>query len=328
MSRYQDALARNELDETESLEQEPVEAEVSEGDDGGPANDPVRMYLKRLGDTPLLTREGEVAVGRKMAEGKRQVLLAVLSCHHSIVELLAIKDRLLSGKLRVRDVVSDSEIEQDDESDAETVESLLLQRLVAQLDGLGKRYADLQKKQRALRNASRPPSVKRKRELLLEVSRLRDQLVDDVAAMRFHPRLIDALSQKVKTMAQQAEQLRQSHQKIEDRAGMPASSIALLIADQGKKTEAQRRAQLRKLGLRAEELDELARQIKDIDAKMVQLERERRPALGRAHIMGCHQKTLQGGTSGFRLAARVFGETAAGLFQRHGSRTPWRLVRR
>ncbi|HMY56602.1 MAG TPA: sigma-70 family RNA polymerase sigma factor [Pseudomonadota bacterium] len=276
MSRYQDALARNELDETESLEQEPVEAEVSEGDDGGPANDPVRMYLKRLGDTPLLTREGEVAVGRKMAEGKRQVLLAVLSCHHSIVELLAIKDRLLSGKLRVRDVVSDSEIEQDDESDAETVESLLLQRLVAQLDGLGKRYADLQKKQRALRNASRPPSVKRKRELLLEVSRLRDQLVDDVAAMRFHPRLIDALSQKVKTMAQQAEQLRQSHQKIEDRAGMPASSIALLIADQGKKTEAQRRAQLRKLGLRAEELDELARQIKDIDAKMVQLERETR----------------------------------------------------
>ena len=276
MSRYQDALARNELDETESLEQEPVEAEVSEGDDGGPANDPVRMYLKRLGDTPLLTREGEVAVGRKMAEGKRQVLLAVLSCHHSIVELLAIKDRLLSGKLRVRDVVSDSEIEQDDESDAETVESLLLQRLVAQLDGLGKRYADLQKKQRALRNASRPPSVKRKRELLLEVSRLRDQLVDDVAAMRFHPRLIDALSQKVKTLAQQAEQLRQSHQKIEDRAGMPASSIALLIADQGKKTEAQRRAQLRKLGLRAEELDELARQIKDIDAKMVQLERETR----------------------------------------------------
>ena len=64
-----------------------------------------------------------------------------------------------------------------------------------------------------VRNASRPPFRKRKRELLLKCLCLRDQLVDDVAAMRFHPRLMDALSQKVKTMAQQAEQLRQSHQK-------------------------------------------------------------------------------------------------------------------
>ena len=63
MSRYQDALARNDLDETESVEQETPEAEPVHEEEGGPSNDPVRMYLKRLGDVPLLTREGEVAVG-------------------------------------------------------------------------------------------------------------------------------------------------------------------------------------------------------------------------------------------------------------------------
>ncbi len=276
MSRYQDALARNELEDTESVEKESIDTELAADDDGGPANDPVRMYLKRLGDTPLLTREGEVAVGRRMAEGKRQVLLAVLSCHHSLVELLAIKERLLSGKLRVRDVVSDSEIEQDDDSDAETVESLLLQRLVAQLDGLAARYAELQKKQRTLRNTKRPPSVKRQRELQLEVLRLRDQLVDDVAAMRFHPRLIDALSLKVKTMAGQAEQLRKSMKQVEERAGMPAASLGTFVAEFGKKTETQKRNVLRKLGLRADELTDLQRQVKELETKISQLERETR----------------------------------------------------
>lgn len=276
MSRYQDALARNELEDTESVEQESADTELASEDDGGQANDPVRMYLKRLGDTPLLTREGEVAVGRRMAEGKRQVLLAVLSCHHSIVELLAIKERLLSGKLRVRDVVSDSEIEQDDEADAETVESLLLQRLVAQLDGLSARYTELQKKHRTLRNAKRPPSVKRQRELQLDVLRLRDQLVDDVAAMRFHPRLIDALSLKVKTMANQAELLRQSMKQVEERAGMPVSSLGAFVAEFGKKTETQRRNVLRKLGLRAEELIDLQREVKELETKIAQMERETR----------------------------------------------------
>ena len=86
----------------ESLEQEPVEAEVSEGDDGGPANDPVRMYLKRLGDTPFDTRgrgrRGSQNGGRKTPGFAGCPGLAITA----LVELLAIKDRLLSGKLRVR----------------------------------------------------------------------------------------------------------------------------------------------------------------------------------------------------------------------------------
>lgn len=171
MNRYPEALSQNDSPEAENLDQEPVEAveaiesEPVEEEDEGPANDPVRMYLKRLGDTPLLTREGEVAVGKRMAEGKRLVLEAVLACHPSIAEVLALRDRLLAGKLRVRDVVSDSEAEQEGEADAETVESLLLQRLLAQLEALGPRYADLQRKQKAWRNPRRPLSEKKQREL-------------------------------------------------------------------------------------------------------------------------------------------------------------------
>ena len=53
MSRYQDALARNDLDETESVEQETPEAEPVHEEEGGPSNDPVRMYLKSQADVCL-----------------------------------------------------------------------------------------------------------------------------------------------------------------------------------------------------------------------------------------------------------------------------------
>lgn len=275
MSRYQDALARNDLDETESVEQETPEAEPVHEEEGGPSNDPVRMYLKRLGDVPLLTREGEVAVGRRMADGKRQVLLAVLSSHQSIVELLALKERLLTGSLRVREIVSDSEVEQDEDPDSETTESLLLQRLVAQLDALAERYTEVQKRLRQLR-ARRPVSGKRQQELTVELQQLRNQLVDDVAAMRFHPRVLDALSVSVKVMAEHASRLQHHLTQIEQRAGMPVASLASIVEDLGKQTEAQRRTVFRKLGVRPEELIALKKEADEVHTEIAKLERESR----------------------------------------------------
>ena len=275
MSRYQDALARNDLDETESVEQETPEVEPVHEEEGGPSNDPVRMYLKRLGDVPLLTREGEVAVGRRMADGKRQVLLAVLSSHQSIVELLALKERLLTGSLRVREIVSDSEVEQDEDPDSETTESLLLQRLVAQLDALAERYTEVQKRLRQLR-ARRPVSGKRQQELTVELQQLRNQLVDDVAAMRFHPRVLDALSVSVKVMAEHASRLQHHLTQIEQRAGMPVASLASIVEDLGKQTEAQRRTVFRKLGVRPEELIALKKEADEVHTEIAKLERESR----------------------------------------------------
>jgi RNA polymerase primary sigma factor len=233
------------------------------------------MYLKRLGDVPLLTREGEVAVGRRMAEGKRQVLFAVLSSHQSIVELLAIKERLLTGKLRVRDFVSDADVDQDDDPDSDTTESMLLQRLISQLDELAGHYAEVQKALRQLRGRQ-APSAKRRQQQLTELQQLREQLVQDVMAMRFHPRMIEALSGKTKAMAEQAGQLDRNLKKVEERAGMPIASLGSIVRDLGKKTEAQRRAVFRKLGVRADELVLLKQEADAVQEEMAKLERESR----------------------------------------------------
>ncbi len=74
----------------------------------GKSNDPVRMYLRKMGSVSLLTREGEVEIAKRIEEGEKEVLQAVLSSPVAIREILELGERLKKGKLRVRDIIKDA----------------------------------------------------------------------------------------------------------------------------------------------------------------------------------------------------------------------------
>jgi RNA polymerase primary sigma factor len=121
---------------------------------------------------------------------------------------------------------------------------------------------------------------------------LREQLVNDVAAMRFHPRLIEALAARVKAMAEHAGQLDRTLRRIEERAGMPVDSLGTIVSNLGKQTESQKRALSRKLGLRADELVELQTQVDETRAEIAKLERESR--LGHAELVKLFEEISRG----------------------------------
>ncbi|CAN5903781.1 hypothetical protein BH11MYX2_BH11MYX2_25920 [soil metagenome] len=70
-------------------------------------SDPVRMYLRKMGSVSLLTREGEVEIAKRIEDGERKMLQAVLNSTVAVEELIAIGERLRHGKVRVKDVVKD-----------------------------------------------------------------------------------------------------------------------------------------------------------------------------------------------------------------------------
>jgi RNA polymerase primary sigma factor len=77
-------------------------------------NDPVRMYLREMGTVPLLTREGEVAIARRIERGEIRVLKALSRSRFVTRELLGMSDKLKSGGARLIDgvfSVSDEELE-------------------------------------------------------------------------------------------------------------------------------------------------------------------------------------------------------------------------
>src|SRR5215813_5039960 len=73
-------------------------------DAGSP--DSTRLYLNEIGNVPLLTREGEVLLAKRIENGGRQAQRAITRSPIAVAELLKIGDELAAGALSLRDVVT------------------------------------------------------------------------------------------------------------------------------------------------------------------------------------------------------------------------------
>jgi RNA polymerase primary sigma factor len=81
------------------------------------STDPVRMYLREMGAVPLLDRDGEVHIARKIENGEMDVLFALVEVPVAIEELVQVGEDLKIGRIKLKDVVKT--IEEDDPSEDE-----------------------------------------------------------------------------------------------------------------------------------------------------------------------------------------------------------------
>ncbi|HEV8484224.1 MAG TPA: RNA polymerase sigma factor RpoD [Blastocatellia bacterium] len=72
-------------------------------------NDPVRLYLREMAVVPLLTRDGEVSIARRIERGRRRAIKAISRCPVCLEDLIQIGERLRRGELHIREVVTFSE---------------------------------------------------------------------------------------------------------------------------------------------------------------------------------------------------------------------------
>jgi RNA polymerase primary sigma factor len=68
-------------------------------------DDPVRMYLREMGRVPLLTRQGEVNLARRMEDGRIAIVEATLRSRHALGELRQTANQLLAESVHVDEVV-------------------------------------------------------------------------------------------------------------------------------------------------------------------------------------------------------------------------------
>src|SRR6476661_9224322 len=66
-------------------------------------NDPVRLYLREMGVVPLLTREGEVAIAKRIERGQIKTQKAIARSPIAVRELIKIGEDLEAGRINIRD---------------------------------------------------------------------------------------------------------------------------------------------------------------------------------------------------------------------------------
>jgi RNA polymerase primary sigma factor len=160
------------------------------------SNDPVRMYLRKMGSVSLLTREGEVEIAKRIEQGEHMVLSAILNSPVAVREIIDLGDKLRKHKIRVKDIIRDAE-DDNAEFDEEEADRRIL-RLIDKVKHLEKVATDL-------KESLETCAASRKKGIEAEVDANRQKMVETLEEMRLNKKTIDKVVAKLRGLIQKIE---------------------------------------------------------------------------------------------------------------------------
>jgi RNA polymerase primary sigma factor len=176
-------------------------------------NDPVRMYLREMGTVPLLTREGEVEIAKRIERGQLRVLKAISRSPIVIREVVALGEDLKRGVRNIKEVVIF-----DEEEITEEVLQTRVKATVARVDALLKHQKKAQALLEKLETINPKAKAKEYRKTRWLMGRERVQVSRIVRELKYtnaeRKRLLDKVNKTVdsmRTLERQIKSLEQKH---------------------------------------------------------------------------------------------------------------------
>jgi RNA polymerase primary sigma factor len=183
-------------DDEESLDED-IELDLSAGA-LEKTNDPVRLYLREMGVVPLLTREGEVAIAKRIERGQLKTQKAIARSPIAVKELLRIGEELEAGAANIREIVTFSEQAEltGDEDKAEEYRAWTVEG-IQNIRRLFKAGLKEWEKLRAEQRVTRGKKSKKLMRLRRRVARTRLEIAQEIGRLnlteRARQRLINAI---------------------------------------------------------------------------------------------------------------------------------------
>lgn len=193
-------------------DEEEVELDLSTGAPDT-SSDPVRLYLHEMSISPLLTREGEVEIARRIEHGQRRVLKALSRSPIAIRQILAIGDDLKSERRAIQEIVTFEEEELTEEKLRKRTEDI-----VRRIDQLRKHYNNAVRLTEKLSTIPSKKKAKQYRRCQLQLAReiVRISLIVRTLGLApaEHKRLIERVTRTADNMRSLERQLAQLEKKI------------------------------------------------------------------------------------------------------------------
>ncbi|HEY6188724.1 MAG TPA: RNA polymerase sigma factor RpoD [Pyrinomonadaceae bacterium] len=206
------AIATEDEDEDDAIDED-LELDLSAGS-LEKTNDPVRLYLREMGVVPLLTREGEVAIAKRIERGQIKTRKSIARSPIAVEELLRIGDELEAGTTNIRDIVTFSEQAEltGDEDKADeylkwTIEGIQNIRRVYRT-GL-KEWERLRAEQKLLRGKKSKKLLRLKR----KVARMRLEIAQEIGRLNLTERARQRLINSIRSVQRE---IRTAEREIEN----------------------------------------------------------------------------------------------------------------
>ncbi len=256
-------IGEEEAPEEEAPEEEEEELEYV---GGIKANDPVRLYLKEMGSIPLLNREGEVNLAKRIEAGEREIVAAVKKCSVAMDELVEMGAKLKSGELQIRDVIKDLDEDSTEEEEAQALEKVL--RIIGKIKKTLQAAAAVEErlKKGGLREKERK-SLKGKAVILY------GRVEESIQEIHLKERQIEAIGDKIRRYADKIEEEDGKIRECCDRTRLSEKELLKLIKDvKGRKDKLIQAA--RRLHVGKDRLLEMETTIRDARSRIRKVEKE------------------------------------------------------
>ena len=177
-------------------------------------NDPVRMYLREMGTVPLLTREGEVEIAKRIERGQMRVLKSLSRSPVVIREIVALGEDLKRGVRNVKEVVTF-----DEEELTEDVVQARVRATASRIDALvrhQKKIATMEEKLLTLNTKLKAREARKTRWLIAREKVLISRIVRELKYTgQERKRLLDKVNKTVEIMRSLERQIKSLDQKYE-----------------------------------------------------------------------------------------------------------------
>jgi len=185
------------------------------------------MYLRKMGSVSLLTREGEVEIAKRIEDGEKEVLDAVLHSSIAIKEIIQIGERLKKGKMRVREVIRDAPDEDDETFDEQgrTEQVVKLIDKIRRLDRENEHFNEL------MGSKTRKVSDGKRKEYRDAIGRNEAAMAETLSEVKLNKRQIERIIENLKKLIERVDQVERELRQIEHRLGAPLKELKSFLRD-------------------------------------------------------------------------------------------------
>jgi RNA polymerase primary sigma factor len=238
-------------------------------------NDPVRMYLRKMGSVSLLTREGEVEIAKRIEQGERRVLDIVLHSPVAVPFIYDMYDRLKRGQLRIKDVITiatPNEAPGAPKDEAPVNQEAAFENLQKQLEKIRRHQKDIEKLKASL-DSDKKLSDQRRDTIHKQVADHRESTVEAIRDMSLARRPIEGMVEELTALVGRLKRAERDLKQCERRAGMDLPELRKLFKDV-RLSEEEEFKLCRRLGLHPSELHEIEARMKLATKRIRQVEQE------------------------------------------------------